>query len=237
MVTEPEGIYISFPFHLDGGELAFDVPGGEMRAGIDQIPGSTNDWNVVQNYARLKNNTAQVLLASKQIPLMQFGGINTGRYQAGALPESTHIYGWPMNNYWTTNFNTEQHGGIEWVYTISSLSGNLQKDASHFGWGKQVPFLSRVLPGGGNGDDTYERSFIKGWPENILMVSSFPSQDGKSSLLHVREISGETTVMQLTNGITKKEMLMETVNVLGEKLENGTTQINPYEAKFYRVYF
>ncbi len=123
-VIEPEGIYIAFPFNLDEGVLSFDVQGGEIRAGIDQIPGSTNDWNVVQNYARLSNDNGQILLASSEIPLMQFGAINTGRYQAGAEPEGTHIFGWPMNNYWTTNFNPEQHGGMDWVYNLSSSADN-----------------------------------------------------------------------------------------------------------------
>lgn len=237
MVTDPEGIYIAFPFKLDDGELLFDVQGGEVRAGIDQIPGSTNDWNVVQNYARLKNNSAQILLNSKEIPLMQFGGINTGRYKAGAVPEDTHVYGWPMNNYWTTNFNAEQHGGIEWVYTISSITGNSQKDASRFGWGKQVPFLSRVLPGGGVGDAVGEQSIITGWPENILVVSAFPSVDGRSSIVHVREVSGKPAELNLKNGVSQKSMQVEPVNVLGEKLEGNSKQINPYEARFFRVHF
>jgi alpha-mannosidase len=120
MVTDPEGIYIAFPFILDDGQLAFDVQGGEIRAGIDQIPGSANDWNTVQNYARLSNGNAQIMLSSPENPLMQFGGINTGRFEAGATPETTHIYGWPMNNYWVTNFNAEQHGGHTWVYSITS---------------------------------------------------------------------------------------------------------------------
>ncbi|MCD6354529.1 MAG: hypothetical protein J7L95_03180 [Prolixibacteraceae bacterium] len=62
---------------------------------------------------------------------MQFGGINTGRYKAGATPEATHIFGWPMNNYWTTNFNAEQHGGITWSYSISSAGNNSQTTATY----------------------------------------------------------------------------------------------------------
>ncbi|NQU54888.1 MAG: glycosyl hydrolase family 38, partial [Bacteroidetes bacterium] len=77
LVTDPEGIYIAFPFSLDDGVLSFDVQGGEVRAGIDQIPGSTNDWNVVQNYARVQAKNGQIMLSSPEIPMMQFGAINT----------------------------------------------------------------------------------------------------------------------------------------------------------------
>lgn len=235
-VTDPEGIYIAFPFVLNDGVLAFDVQGGEIRAGVDQIPGSTNDWNIVQNYARLKNRDAQILLSSPEIPLMQFGGINTGRFEYGALPESTHIYGWPMNNYWNTNFNAEQRGGIDWVYTISSSSNASQTEATRFGWNNRVPFLSRLLPGGGRGEDqSWEKSIIKGWPKNVILVSSTPNIDGNSCILHVRETEGKSTdIKSLTLSNNKQTILME-VNVLGEEIDSPSTIINPFGIKFLKL--
>lgn len=234
MVTDPEGIYIAFPFKLQGGTLAFDVQGGEIRAGVDQIPGSSNDWNSVQNYARLSNTSEQVLLSSPEIPLMQFGGINTGRYKAGATPETTHIFDWPMNNYWVTNFNAEQHGGITWKYTISSEDKSSQQSATRFGWGNRVPFLSRILPGGGTGGGKNEGSLISGWHENVLLVSVKPLNDG-SFLFHVRENAGETTSLQLNNEITLKNIEMEEVNVLGNAVENGSAFLQPFESKFFKI--
>ena len=237
MVTEPEGIYIAFPFSLENGELAFDVQGGEIRAGVDQIPGSANDWNTVQNYARVKNENSQILLSSQEIALMQFGGINTGRYKAGAQPETTHIYGWPMNNYWTTNFNAEQHGGHTWTFTLSSSENNSQLNAAKFGWEYRIPFLTRVLPGGGNGDKNWSESFISGWSKNILLLSSFPSDNGKFSIFHVREIAGEKAEIELKNEISGKGLIVKEVNVLGEIVENGTLEISPFESKFFKVEF
>ncbi|MFC2125308.1 glycoside hydrolase family 38 C-terminal domain-containing protein [Bacteroidota bacterium] len=234
-VTEPEGIYISFPFTLDDGILSFDVQGGEIRAGIDQIPGSTNDWNVVQNYARLWNDSEQILLSSQEIPMMQFGGINTGRYEAGAIPESTHIYGWPMNNYWTTNFNAEQHGGINWIYNISSSTDHTQQEATRFGWGNRVPLLARVLPGGGNGGINWEKSIIQGWPENVILVSSIPDESGNSSILHIREINGEEADLKSLKLVNGKHFTIKQVNVLGEVITPETVELKPYEAKFIKI--
>jgi hypothetical protein len=237
MVIEPEGIYIAFPFVLENGQLAFDVQGGEVRAGIDQIPGSSNDWNTVQNYARLSNSNTQILLSSKETPLMQFGGINTGRYKAGATPETTHIFGWPMNNYWTTNFNAEQHGGFEWNYSISSAAENSQSAATRFGWENMVPFLSRVLPGGGNGGGKPEGSLISGWPENIVLVSAMPDEDGKSAKFHVREIGGKQGSISLKNEINGKNLAIEEVDVLGNPIQNGTAEIKALEVKFLKIEF
>jgi hypothetical protein len=237
MVIEPEGIYIALPFVLENGQLSFDVQGGEIRAGIDQIPGSSNDWNTVQNYARLSNSNSQILLSSKETPLMQFGGINTGRYKAGATPKTTHIYGWPMNNYWVTNFNAEQHGGFEWNYSISSAAENSQSAATRFGWENMVPFLSRVLPGGGNGGGKTEGSLISGWPENIILISAIPGMDGKSAVFHVRETGGKTANIQLKNEISGAKLILTEVDVLGNPVQNGSSEIKAFESKFLKVGF
>lgn len=237
MVTDPEGIYIAFPLLMENGQLAFDVQGGEMRAGIDQIPGSVNDWNTVQNYARLYDAGAQVMLSSSEIPMMQFGGINTGRYQAGALPASTHIYGWPMNNYWVTNFNAEQHGGHTWIYSLTSAPDNRAGTASRFGWGNRTPFLARVIPGGGSGDTSWQESFIKNWPENVLLVSAMPSPDGKSALLHVREVDGRPATLELQNGLNGTALKLVPTDVTGTFLNSGSFELKPYETRFYRLDF
>jgi len=236
-VTDPEGIYIAFPFQLENGVLAFEVQGGEIRAGVDQIPGSANDWNSVQNYARLSNSDAQIILSSKEIPLMQFGGINTGRYKAGATPESTHIFGWPMNNYWVTNFNAEQRGGHTWTFTVTSQNTSNSGEAVKFGWGNRIPFLTRVLPGGGEKQNQGEASFISGWPENVLLVNTEPSINGKSALLHVREIEGKNTSLDLWNKINQKQLHVEEVNVLGKAIDSPSNDIGPYETKFFRILF
>ncbi len=38
-VTDPEAVYIAFPFEVEGGKIHLDVPGGSIEAGVDQIPG------------------------------------------------------------------------------------------------------------------------------------------------------------------------------------------------------
>jgi hypothetical protein len=115
-ITDPEAVYISFPFEVANGRIYTDVPGGTIEAGTDQIPGSSNDWYTVQNFATARNKEMQIVMGSQEIPLMHFGGINTGRYTAGAVPQSTNMYSWPMNNYRVTNFNADQMGELQWCY-------------------------------------------------------------------------------------------------------------------------
>ena len=233
--TEPEGIYIAFPFKLEQGKLSFDVQGGEILAGIDQIKGSSNDWNTVQNYALLSNEMCQVVLCSPEAPLMQFGGINTGRYRAGATPSTAHIYGWPMNNYWTTNFNADQHGGHVWSYILTSNKKDSVNMAVKFGWGNRVPFLTRVLPGGGKGGNKNHASFLHGWPENVLLVSCSPEQNAASAVFHVRETKGKNCNFMVYNSLTNKRVKCTQVDVNGVPLKQGSNILRPYETKFFRI--
>ncbi|HWR74486.1 MAG TPA: glycoside hydrolase family 38 C-terminal domain-containing protein, partial [Bacteroidales bacterium] len=104
-ITEPESFYIAFPFTVRNGKHYTEVAGGVIETGRDQIRGSSNDWYTVQNFTAVRNDEMQVVFGCGEMPLMQFGAINTGRYVAGAMPQTTHLFSWPMNNYWVTNFN------------------------------------------------------------------------------------------------------------------------------------
>jgi hypothetical protein len=142
-----------------------------------------------------------------------------------------------MNNYWTTNFNADQHGGIRWTYSISSLPENSMTEATMFGWGNRTPFLSRVLPGGGSGDDLWQNSIISNWPEEVILISAITSEDGKSAIFHIRETGGEQKTFEIKNTETGKKMKCFEVDVTGTKIQDGTIEILPFESKFFRVEF
>jgi hypothetical protein len=177
----------------------------------------------------------QIVLGSNEMPLMQFGAINTGRYTAGATPQTTNIFSWPMNNYWVTNFNADQRGGHTWTYYLTSSDDNSDDFASRFGWGSRVPLLTRILPGGGPGDGMKEGSFLEGWPEGLLIISAVPSEDGESVILHVRETGGKEKVLKLINGITGQPLRISEVDVTGKYVQKHSTVIKPLESKFYRI--
>lgn len=236
LTTEPEGIYIAMPFKLSQGRFGLDVHGGEIEPGVDQLPGSSNDWNTVQSYVRLYNDLSQILVLAPDAPLVQFGGINTGRYQAGAKPESTHLYGWPMNNYWTTNFNADQHGGHEWTYTISSgkdagVPSAIKKSMQFSG---SMP--ARVLPAAKK-SGLPEASLLSGWPDNILLVATYPGENEREVIFHVRELTGMPTKLELYSSMGKKMLKIKKTNLLGNPLKSKDIIIKPYETTFYKSKF
>ncbi|MBK7410363.1 MAG: hypothetical protein IPJ40_21275 [Saprospirales bacterium] len=67
-VTEPEAVYVAFPFGLEGSKLAFEAQGGLVFPGINQLEGTSSDWNVVQNFASVRNDQGQIVYSSNDIP-------------------------------------------------------------------------------------------------------------------------------------------------------------------------
>jgi hypothetical protein len=234
-IIDPESFYIAFPFNLKDGKHFTEVQGGIIETGKDQIKGSSNDWYTVQNFTSVRNEKAQVVIGCTEMPLMQFGAINTGRYRAGAMPQSTHIFSWPMNNYWVTNFNADQRGGHTWTYYLTTSDDISGTFASQFGWGSRVPFLTRILPGQGTGDNKAEGSFIEGWPANVLLISARPLDDGKTILFHLRETGGKEALLNLKNGLTGTQLDISCADVTGIIVPDSENIIKPLESKFFLI--
>jgi len=233
----PESFYIAFPFNIKDGKHFTEVQGGVIETGKDQIKGSSNDWYTVQDFTSIRNENTQLVLTCPEMPLMQFGAINTGRYTAGAMPQSTNLFSWPMNNYWVTNFNADQRGGHSWIYNLTTSSDVSNGSATRFGWGCRIPFLTRILPGSGTGDNNWEGSFITGWPSNVLLISAEPDVNGKFCTIHLRETDKIETSLNLINGLNGKGLQFEEVDVTGKTVSNPTQKIGPLESKFFRIIF
>jgi alpha-mannosidase len=232
--NDPEAVYVAFPLALNQGSLLFEAQGGLVRPGGNQLPGTATDWNTVQNFAALRSATAQIVLVSDEIPLMQFGGINTGRFTPDAKPATQQMFSWVLNNYWTTNFRSSQEGEMSWSYMLTSGWDTSNMFATRFGWGARVPFVSRVLPKvNAASAGTSSRSFWPFDPSSVLLVSARPANQGIT--LHLREVAGKETRLELAEGA--KGWKMEEVDALGNRLrKTAALQFMPFESKFVRAW-
>ncbi len=227
--TDPEGVYIAFPFENDDdGQLVFEVQGGVVRPGINQLEGTASDWNTIQNFASVRKNNSQVVFCSNDVPLVQFGDINIGRYYYRHQPNNGHIYSWVLNNYWTTNFRASQHGELNWKYQITSSSDNSTSFATRFGWGNRIPMVARVYPQKSENSTTpVVKSVLDlNAPENLLLVNSRPLADGKGILLHLRETEGDHAILDITKLLQHPNIAsIAEVNGLGEDIKTLTAPL------------
>ncbi|MFA6830934.1 MAG: hypothetical protein WCR36_01490 [Bacteroidaceae bacterium] len=234
---KPEAIYISFPYILPKAKIYYEVPGGEIEAGIDQIPGSANDWDEVQSYAAVRNGKEQIVMGSLNIPMMEFGAINTGRFVKDAVPQSNNIYSYVMNNYWITNFNADQHGEIEWSYFITSYTNSSKETAVKVGWENNSPCLARALPAGIEIEKekaSHEGSIMTITPSNVLLVSMQPVEDENAVLLQLREVNGTNSKIEIAIP-SHRTITIQPTNVLGDIQSDNDMNIKGYASKFVKV--
>lgn len=241
-VYTPEAVYVSFPFKLDGGKLAFEAQGGVVYPGVNQLAGSSADWNTIQNFAGVKSKEAQIVFVSRDIPLVQFGDINTGRYYYRLRPETNHIYSWVLNNYWVTNFKASQQGELRWSYSITSSGDPSTTFATRFGKGERTPLLSRILmpSAGATSTELESRSLLDLGVPNLLLVNATPSVDGKGIILHLREVEGGHAILDVRKILEETGALsIHEVSVLEEELEllTGPLLIEHYETRFIKLVF
>ncbi|MFR6634293.1 MAG: hypothetical protein ACLUQ6_04330 [Alistipes onderdonkii] len=124
--TDPSAIHVAMPWLLENAKLTFDVPGGVVRSGEDQIPGTSASWNTVQNFVAARNDDAQILVSGSEVPLYLLGKLLDDPYRQPRTYEKPHVFPWLMNNYWTTNFRASQEGGIQVRIRHQLNPGHLQ---------------------------------------------------------------------------------------------------------------
>jgi len=237
-ISAPEAVYIAFPFALRNRRTLYECQGGMVTPGSGQIPRSASDWQAMQKYALLQGEEGQIVWGSRDIPLVQLGEINLGKWMETTEIKTAHLYSWVMNNYWFTNFLAKQEGELAWRYYLTSHSTHDPAAAARFGWGSAVPLAVRVLAPGAVGKQKPVFTGLASWPDHVLLVSSRPARYGNGVVLQLRETGGREASIRLDELLQGKILKNKThVNVLEEPL-NGLDQqlvLQPFEAKMIKL--
>ena len=237
-VNAPEAVYIAFPFALRDSRTLYECQGGMVTPGVGQIPRSASDWQAIQNYALLQGQEGQIVWGSRDIPLVQLGDINLGKWMETTEIKKPHLYSWVMNNYWFTNFLAKQEGELVWRYYLTSHPDHNPAAAARFGWGSAVPLAVRVLAPGVAAEQKPSFAGLADWPDNVLMVSSRPARNGGGVVLQLRETAGRTAKLPVANLLSVRQNASAAIiNVLEENVQPVHQQIDfiPYQMKMIKV--
>jgi hypothetical protein len=238
-VPQAEAVYVAFPFAPADGRIAYEAQGGLVRPGLDQIPGSSSDWQTVQNFLAVRHPQGQIVWGSAGAPLVQLGEINLGKWQPITQVARPHVYSWIMNNYWFTNFRPTQEGDFRWHYFLTSTRDPAATAATRFGWNSRVPFATRVLPPlkSGTTAGPAALSLLSVDAPGVVVVDAQPALDG-GVILHLREVAGRAATLDSGNvrawtGITAAAE----VDALGRILHDGIESIDlrPYDVRFVHI--
>ncbi|MCE5346465.1 MAG: glycosyl hydrolase family 38 [Bacteroidales bacterium] len=241
IITDPEALYVAFPFSLPGSRIVFETIGGSLTQG-QQLPGSSSDWNVAQNFVAVRGKTGQIVVVSNEVPLWQFSDFNMGKFERYPKPGKTWLYSWVMNNYWFTNFRAYQEGGFSWSYQITSTADTTNTFATKYAWNERNLFPTRTFPAGANELKTPSNATLKIiGPANAMLVNSRPAFNNDATvILHFRELEGLPADVKLSSGIPNRLIRkMIEVNATGKQIGQPVTsvQLKPYEVKFIEIEF
>lgn len=233
---DPTGIYVAFPFKLNDSKLAFDVQGGVVYPGENQLKGTASDWNTVQNFVAARNSKVQLIMGSDVVPLVQLGDLLDGPFQYEKKYDKPHVFSWVMNNYWVTNFRASQEGEFRWNYCITSTEDLSNSIAIDFTRNSRIPLYARVMPVGKENNKPTEFSAFEIDPPNLLMTSCSPSGDHGFLLLNVRETDGKDTALIIRDR-SGKTYDLQVVNAIEEPLSDivASHSFAPFENKFIKV--
>ena len=241
IITDPEALYVAFPFTLPGSRIVFETIGGALTQG-QQLPGSASDWNAAQNFVAVRGKTGQIVIVSNEVPLWQFSDFNMGKFERYPKPGKTWLYSWVMNNYWTTNFRAFQEGGFSWGYQITSTTDTTNAFATKYAWSERNIFPSRTFPAGANELKMPAMETLKiSGSANAMLINSRPAFKGNGAvLLHFREIEGMPAEVKLSSAVPGQTIKrMVEVNATGKEIGQAVTSIvlKPFEVRFIEVTF
>lgn len=234
--TDPSAIYVAMPWQMKGGELHFDVPGGVVNSGVNQIPGTSASWNTVQNFVAARGDGSQIMVSGDAVPLYLLGKLLDDPYRQPRTYEKPHVFPWLMNNYWTTNFRASQEGEFKCSFMISSTEDTSNAVASKFGWSTRVPLYTRVMPAAvAVNDKARVRSFMSSGSDHVLVTSCTPMAEGDGVLVNLRETDGRQGDMTLLDG-AGNPIAFEEADVTGCTMGGGekvtTLELKPFENRF-----
>ncbi len=130
--SDPEGLYIAFPFNTESKNWVLDRTGAPIIPGVDQLPGACADYYLVQSGAALVGENGGVALTCLDAPLVHIGGLNLWKFSVSrGKAIQGPLYSWLTNNKWEVNFCGHCGGFLQFRYKID--------------WGEKVNTSERAV--------------------------------------------------------------------------------------------
>src|SRR5439155_1336756 len=195
-LTAPESVYIAFPFALGEPRFRVDLNGVACTPDEDQLNGAVRDWYPIRRWVDVSDGERGVTLAPLDAPLVQLGGITTGKAAHELRPEGSALMSWALNNHWMVNFKASQGGEIPLRYRLTTHGGACD-DAAANRWAAEeampaIVLRDEVRRGGGTSGR------FAAVPDDLaLEVTAKPAEDGDGIVFRIRNLGPDAMTVPL----------------------------------------
>ena len=195
-----ESVQFAFPFAIPGGAMHIDIPLGEMRPEVDQLPGSCKNWLPVGRWIDVANTSHGVTWATLDAPMVEIGGITATMLGSQRDPNvwreyiepTQKFYSWAMNNHWGTNYRAYQEGPVEFRYALRAHRGYDPAAASRFAIGLSQPLIPSTAI-----TKLLSSPLLQIEPQDILALTLKSSDDGRAWIVRLFGASGKDQTAKL----------------------------------------
>ena len=206
--------------------MRMDIPWAIARPEIDQITGACKNWFTVQRFVDVSNRDYGVTVATIDAPLVEVGAITAETPWIKTLPPSQTFYSYVMNNYWCTNYRSDQEGPPTFRYSIRPHGKYRGFEASRFGIAQSQPLI--VATAGQNVPE--QEPLLSVQPDSVIVATLKPSEDGKAQIVRLFNTGADPERVHLKwANPTPKEMWLS--NLAEEQVKGISEQLlmAPYE--------
>ena len=194
-VTRAEAVYLPFPLALEDHTFHLDLNGLPLEPEREQLPGSCRDWYGVHRWAEVGDDGASVTLVPLDSPLIQVGGITTGRWAETLDASQPTLVSWALHNHWDTNFKATQGEAILQRYRLTSSAAYDPAASSRFALDASLPPLIVRVPGAELGASG---TFMRAEPEGACELQLKHAADGRGLIVHAYNLGEEAVEQRLT---------------------------------------
>ncbi len=200
--TDPEAVFVAFPFRLDGKDFTIDLNGIPAKPNRDQLDGAAKDWYPLQRWVDVSDSKRGVTLVPLDAPLVHLGGITTGKWSRMLEPEGPTIMSWALNNHWLVNFKSSQGGKIPLRYRLTTHEGAVEPAAAARFAAEvaQPPVVLRDILSTAAREESFFR-LANGAP---IIVTAKPGEDEGWVALRLQNLSPEPADAEIAFARTPK---------------------------------
>ena len=194
-VTLAEAVYVPFPLALQKPQFHLDLNGVPLEPEAEQLPGSCRDWYGIHRWAEVGDGEVSVTLVPLDSPLIQVGGITSGRWAHTLDTSEATLVSWGLHNHWDTNFKASQGEQLLLRYALTSSAGYDPAASSRFAMEATVPPLIVRVPGAEVGKSG---QFFQVTPEGVAEVQLKPASDGRGIIAHLYNLTASQQAVTLS---------------------------------------